>query len=591
MSSTTTPMIALSAIIIGSTNPRKAFDEDAIKELAESIKAKGVIQPILVRPTKQDGSYELVCGERRYRASHLAGKTEIPVYVRELNDEEALEAQITENLQRKDVHPMEEAFAFKQLLGKHSVEEVAARFGKKDYFINQRMKLNDLTPEWQKLFYNHFFNLSTALKIAILPEASQKEMLKDSGVNGKDVEKTKTISINSYRLNQYSGDLCKAPFSLSDSTLDKKMGACSGCQFNSAVANLFPDSVKTPVCSNISCFKHKCDIGFDRELAKALEDPTIVFITPNYGINDDKIKARLAKENQNILTRYNYNEVGVQKADIMGYAEWREDEDDDTDESELKTAYEEYLQSENKLLEQVEKKIASGKYLKAFVVEGTGKGNYKYIELQKQSQSSSKGDKKTARERVESGKGTAEDIETELTRLRDNEKRAKELDAEKVHKLIVDAMKQDKTLKALPPKFTTVDRVLMCFLLCEYSDYNSREQIKKIVGFNWSDKGDKLFKQLEGITDAQLAFVVRTFIFQKYYTNLPHGNGGYMVRKLAELLGTIAIEAIETEQKERADKRQKKVQARIVQLQEQKKLLKPQEKKAAKPSTKKAVKK
>ena len=567
-------MVLLSAIVIGKTNPRKSFDEDAIQELAQSIKHKGVIQPILLRPVGD--SLELVCGERRYRASMIAGLTEIPAYVRTLTDDEALEAQITENLQRKDVHPMDEAFAFKQMLEKHNIEETAALLGKKNYFINQRMKLNDLLPEWQKLFYNNFFNLSMALKIAVLPVATQKEMLKDSGVNNKNVENTQSLSINNYKLQQYSGSLNKATFDLSDATLDKKAGACNNCQFNSAVANLFPESVTLPICSNISCFKHKVDINFDRELRKALEDPAVVFITTDYHLHDSDIANQLKTEKQTILTRYDYNEVGIQEADIEGFTEWKDRMDDETPDDELKKDYDEYVSNLNKQKEATQKKLATGKYLKAFIISGTGKGLYKYIEIKK---AKPKDDKKSAKDRIESGKATAADIDSEIGRIRDREKRSKELDGEKVHKLIVDTMKEDKVLKTPPKEFTGVDRVLMCFLIAEYVDYSSRDIVKKVIGFNsgtWgNEKGDKYYKQLEGLTDEQLAFLVRTIIFQKYNSNLPTGNGGYMVRKLAELIGTIPIADFEADQKVRADKRQKNVDKRIAELQEQKKELKP----------------
>lgn len=113
--------IKLADIVIGKTNPRKTFDEQIIEELAQSIIEKGVLQPIVVRVNGKPGKYELVCGERRVRASLKAQTakktiTTIPAVIRQLTNEEALEVQIIENLQRKDVHPMEEAVAFKGLI-------------------------------------------------------------------------------------------------------------------------------------------------------------------------------------------------------------------------------------------------------------------------------------------------------------------------------------------------------------------------------------------------------------------------------------------------------------------------------------------
>ena len=115
-------------IIVSPMNPRKTFDEEALHELADNIRRQGLLQPITVRPVEEilnaDGSvcrYEVVCGERRYRAFLLNQKirvkvpSTIPCIVRELTDEQAFDAMITENLQRKDVDPTEEAFAFGEL--------------------------------------------------------------------------------------------------------------------------------------------------------------------------------------------------------------------------------------------------------------------------------------------------------------------------------------------------------------------------------------------------------------------------------------------------------------------------------------------
>ena len=95
--------LGLSAIKTSEHNARKTFDEGKLKELAESIKEKGVLNPILVRPV--DGKYEIVCGDRRFRASKLAGKEDIPAIIRTLTDQQALECAVIENLQREDVHP------------------------------------------------------------------------------------------------------------------------------------------------------------------------------------------------------------------------------------------------------------------------------------------------------------------------------------------------------------------------------------------------------------------------------------------------------------------------------------------------------
>ena len=161
-------------------NPRKTFDEDGIKELAASIRQHGLLQPITVRP--KDGMYEIVMGERRYRAwqenrllDPLYPK-EIPCIVREMTDEEALDAMITENLQRQDVDPIEEASAFGQLLklGK-SIEQIADRFGKSKRFIAERIKLDNLLPELKTWVTKEWMTIGAAMHICKLTEDEQKK--------------------------------------------------------------------------------------------------------------------------------------------------------------------------------------------------------------------------------------------------------------------------------------------------------------------------------------------------------------------------------------------------------------------------------
>ena len=106
--------VPLAELVESSTNPRKTFDEERLEELAESIRSKGVLSPLLAR--KVNGHFEIVSGARRYRAAQRAGLREVPVRIVALNDAEALETQIIENIQRADVHPFEEAQGFRALL-------------------------------------------------------------------------------------------------------------------------------------------------------------------------------------------------------------------------------------------------------------------------------------------------------------------------------------------------------------------------------------------------------------------------------------------------------------------------------------------
>ena len=128
--------------------PRKKFDEAALSELAQSIEKHGVIQPLLVRPLA-DGSYQLVAGERRWRASRMAGLTEVPVVIRELSDEDAMALSLIENLQREDLDPIEEAEGYRTLMEAFHLtqEEAAVRVGKSRPAVANLMRLLALPGE------------------------------------------------------------------------------------------------------------------------------------------------------------------------------------------------------------------------------------------------------------------------------------------------------------------------------------------------------------------------------------------------------------------------------------------------------------
>lgn len=184
--------LKLSSVHPSPMNPRKTFDEVALKELSENIRQQGLLQPITVRPIADSTEYEIVCGERRYRAyrrlfeeSELNNEVpfnpwnEIMAIVKKMSDEEAFDAMITENLQRQDVDPMEEAFAFGQLLKKgSSIQDIALRFGKSIRFVQDRIKLNSLIPELMKVLKEDKMPISAAMVISKVDEERQRAYFK-----------------------------------------------------------------------------------------------------------------------------------------------------------------------------------------------------------------------------------------------------------------------------------------------------------------------------------------------------------------------------------------------------------------------------
>ena len=173
--------------------PRRSFDKDALEDLAASIKEKGIIQPLIVRPAPgKDGEFEIVAGERRWRAAQMAKLHQIPILVREFDDTEVLEIAIVENIQRADLNPVEEAAGYSQLMEKfgHTQEKLSEVLGKSRSYIANAVRLLSLPNEVQtylrdgKLSAGH----ARALITADNPAALAREVIK-KGLSVRETEK------------------------------------------------------------------------------------------------------------------------------------------------------------------------------------------------------------------------------------------------------------------------------------------------------------------------------------------------------------------------------------------------------------------
>ena len=145
-------LISLDAIIPSPLQPRKEFGPDSLKELADSIREKGILQPLVVRPSSEHGKLELIAGERRWRASRLAGLDEVPVIVKPSEDQSALEWMMVENLQREDLNPLDEARGFAELSQKFRLkqDEIARKVGKSRAAVANSLRLLKLPEKVQE---------------------------------------------------------------------------------------------------------------------------------------------------------------------------------------------------------------------------------------------------------------------------------------------------------------------------------------------------------------------------------------------------------------------------------------------------------
>lgn len=186
--------LKLTEIEPNKNQPRKQFDENALAELAQSISEHGIIQPLLVRP-QTNGRYLLVAGERRWRASRMAGLSEVPVIIKEMDDAQVAEIALIENLQREDLNPIEEAQGYKELMDKFSLtqDEVAKKVGKSRPAVANALRLLNLPDEVLPLVVKGKLSAGHARAMLSLPEEVDLSVLAEEivkkGISVREVEK------------------------------------------------------------------------------------------------------------------------------------------------------------------------------------------------------------------------------------------------------------------------------------------------------------------------------------------------------------------------------------------------------------------
>lgn len=253
---------------------RRHFNKEAQAELTADVGRHGVLQPVLLRPAR--GRFELVFGERRFRAAKATSwLSTIPAEVRELTDEQVIELQCVENGKREDVHPLDEAVAFKTLRDRFhlTVETIAKRVGKSAASVYARLKLNDLCAEGQKAMLAGDLDASTALLVARVPTPGlQVEALKRlAGEAKRDGEPLGKRAAAALIRGRYMLKLVGAPFDRGDAELVPLAGPCTTCpKRTGSQPELFADVDSPDVCTDPGCFETKRAAHVKRE-TKRLE--------------------------------------------------------------------------------------------------------------------------------------------------------------------------------------------------------------------------------------------------------------------------------------------------------------------------------
>lgn len=299
--------VSLALLSESKTNPRRIFEDAALKELAETIRSQGVLSPLLVRPVTENG-FEIVFGARRYRAAQLAEQDTVPVRIKQMTDAEVIEAQLIENLQRRDVHPMEEAQGFRALLDleepKYSIEQIAARTGKSASYIAGRLRLTELVPAVVDAFYKNEIGVGHALLLAKLQPMQQEQALplcfrEDWSGAGKNRNILLPVRNLQFWIEQNVMLILKdAPFNKRDAQLVPAAGSCVDCPKRTGHNKLlFSDLGKQDACSDPACYQSKVAVHVAQTIAAK---PQLVQISTAYGTQ---------KEDSPILPRNKYTEI------------------------------------------------------------------------------------------------------------------------------------------------------------------------------------------------------------------------------------------------------------------------------------------
>ncbi|WP_246849119.1 ParB/RepB/Spo0J family partition protein [Aquimarina sp. U1-2] len=331
--------LPISKIKADPEQPRKTFDEKHLEQLSESIQQHGVLQPITVR--QLNGHYIIVMGERRYRASKLAGKKTIPTIVRTYENNDVLEVQIIENLQRQDVEPTEEAEAIAYLSEKYSPTEISKRLGRTDNLIRQRLKLAGLIDGFKHYVRNGEMTISLGVGVALFSPEEQQMMLETMGENFNAHQINRMIKDQTY-------DLEKASFDVSDKKLVPKAGSCVECPFNAAnQGNLFGEGKM--VCTKSACFETKKSKSFLNLIEKSKKEN--VLLIPEirqYWADDESNQLIISQLENNGLKVYLLDDVEIIENPIKPTIEaikkeyQHYDYSDDELNGELKEAIEDY---------------------------------------------------------------------------------------------------------------------------------------------------------------------------------------------------------------------------------------------------------
>ncbi len=265
-------MVKIDRLVESPWNPRRKYDEKKLKELTASVKEKGIIEPLIVRP--QNGKLEIVSGHRRFRAGKEAKLTEAPAIVREYTDKEVVEIQLIEALQKEDVHALDEAEGYRRMIQElgYDVPGIAGKISKSESYVYQRLQLARLIPEAEKSFVDDKITAGHAILISRLQPKNQKEAIEacfryrgGDAMSVRDLMKWINENIHL--------DLKKAAFDTTDKALIQGVGSCIDCPKRTGfLPALFADIKQKDTCTDPACYNRKKDEFIEKKIKESEKD-------------------------------------------------------------------------------------------------------------------------------------------------------------------------------------------------------------------------------------------------------------------------------------------------------------------------------
>lgn len=459
-------------------NHRKTFNDASLQELAESIREVGVLQAIAVRP-RTAGGYEIIYGERRYRASLLAGAKTIKATIyNNITDDEAEDMSLSENLQREQVRPTEEAKAFKRLLekGRYDMYSLVSRFGRSEKYIYTRLKLNELYQPIGELLDNETITISVAEEISTYEPNIQKDVYeKHLKEDSRDNWGGYTLKLfKKYFEEYYTTDLEQYKFDKTE---------CKVCVHNAANYNLFAEHNGCGHCTNRKCLDTKNAAFVAKETEKLLKsDPKLVIARPYYGGMNETALQKLDKKGHEIK-ELNYT-VSAQSFPKAPEAPKQEQFSKPKEYEQAVQTFEQKNEEYARKVEELNRKKEEGR-IKTYVKVGQTEPELCYVEINK---------KETAPVTIET--------------LQERDKRFKQLSVEKI---VADTKKVVRENDYPESPFTQYEDGMMYFIML------TKLQRKHYPLCGIKDQPIRLdekqrMKIVAKLTDAQKTIIKRDFI-------------------------------------------------------------------------------